>query len=193
LSFDDEVDVMKGNDSPIVWDSFIRIFHWSLVLLFIAAYATGDDDGFVHRSVGYLLLILVSLRILWGFVGSTQARFSDFAYSPQAAAYLKDLVAGKPKYYRGHNPACSWMVYLFIIHIVVLGITGYAAFTAKQHKSVATIETNFSLVAKAYADDDEFADRRKRQEGHKRNRANSENDADERDTIWGDIHDRAPI
>ncbi|MCB2216275.1 cytochrome b/b6 domain-containing protein [Desulfofustis glycolicus] len=183
---------MKGNDTLVVWDPFIRVFHWSLVLLFIAAYATGDDDSSAHRYVGYLLLILISLRILWGFIGSTHARFSDFAYSPRAALlYLKDLITGKPKYYRGHNPASSWMVYLFIIHIVVLGITGYAAFSAKQHKPLAAIETNFSLVANAYADDDDFADRDKRHGGHKRNHANSENDADDRDTIWEDIHEGA--
>ncbi len=183
---------MKGNDSLVVWDPFIRIFHWSLVLLFIAAYATGDDDSAAHRYVGYLLFILISLRILWGFIGSTHARFSDFAYSPRAAfSYLKDLITGKPKYYRGHNPAGSWMVYLFIIHIVVLGSTGYAAFTAKQHKSLAVIETNFSLVANAYADDDEFTDRHKRNGGQKRNHSNAENDGDERDTIWEDIHEGA--
>lgn len=183
---------MHRNAALVVWDPFVRMFHWSLVLLFIAAYATGDDDCTVHRYIGYLLLVLITLRIIWGFVGTRHARFSDFAYSPRAAcAYLKDLITGKPKRYRGHNPAAAWMVYLFIVQTVVIGITGYGAFAAKHLKPVALIETNFSLVERAHADDDRIVDRPGRHGGQKGSHADLKHEADERDTIWEDVHEGA--
>lgn len=64
-----------------VWDPLVRIFHWSLVLAFATSYLTGDewdDWGDVHEISGYLILGLVVVRIIWGFVGSKYARFSDF-------------------------------------------------------------------------------------------------------------------
>ena len=38
----------------------------------------------------------IAFRLVWGFVGSTHARFRDFAYGPGAATgYLRDLVRGR--------------------------------------------------------------------------------------------------
>ncbi len=61
-----------------VWDPFIRLFHWSLVILFTANALVVDDDSKLHIWVGYTILVLVGLRILWGVVGTRHARFADF-------------------------------------------------------------------------------------------------------------------
>ena len=65
-----------------VWDPFVRAFHWSLVTLVIVALATGDEVAWLHLVAGYAIVVLVILRILWGFVGSRHARFSDFVRPP---------------------------------------------------------------------------------------------------------------
>jgi cytochrome b len=116
-----------------VWDRFVRIFHWSLAGLFALAYFTGDDAGTIHVWAGYGIVALIASRIVWGFVGSEHARFSDFVRSPSAAfRYLKGLASGKAKRTLGHNPAAGWMVLLLLASIlatagsglVVLGLEG---------------------------------------------------------------------
>ncbi len=110
-----------------VWDPFIRLFHWSLVLAFFTAYLTGDELDQVHRWTGYFIAGLLVLRILWGFVGSRHARFRDFLYPPgEIAAYLRGLFSGHPKRYLGHNPAGGLMVILLLVMLSLTTVTGVA-------------------------------------------------------------------
>ena len=55
-----------------VWDAFVRLFHWTLVVAFTVAYLTEDDLLTVHVWAGYLVGVLLVARVLWGFVGSGQ-------------------------------------------------------------------------------------------------------------------------
>lgn len=108
-----------------VWDPFVRIFHWSLVALFVVAYFTGDANESIHIWAGYAILLLIASRIVWGFVGSKHARFSDFVRSPAAAfRYLKQVVRGKARRFLGHNPAAGWMVLLLLVSILATGGSG---------------------------------------------------------------------
>ena len=109
-----------------VWDPFVRAFHWSLATLFLAAYVTGDDAGQVHIAAGYGIAGLIALRIVWGFVGSRHARFSNFVQSPRAVlAYLRDVAALRAPRYLGHNPAAGAMIVALLVMLAGTGITGY--------------------------------------------------------------------
>lgn len=108
-----------------VWDPFVRIFHWSLVALFTLGYLTGEVEGPVHVWAGYGILALIALRVIWGFVGSEHARFSDFVRSPAAAfGYLKGLVKGNAPRTLGHNPAAGWMILLLLASVLATGGSG---------------------------------------------------------------------
>lgn len=61
-----------------VWDLFVRIFHWTVAIGFFVAYFSEDGPMTLHVWAGYVVGALVVLRILWGFVGPKNARFSDF-------------------------------------------------------------------------------------------------------------------
>ncbi|MGD8591720.1 MAG: cytochrome b, partial [Gammaproteobacteria bacterium] len=82
------------NDTKIkVWDPVVRIFHWTLVTTFFIDYFTEEELLTVHVWAGYILLIILGIRIIWGFMGTQHARFSDFVTSPSVAfQYLKDTV-----------------------------------------------------------------------------------------------------
>ncbi|AVV84276.1 cytochrome B561 [Shewanella putrefaciens] len=91
-----------------VWDLLIRIFHWSLVGFFALAYLTEGEDEWmtIHSYAGYSILILLVFRLLWGVMGTHNARFSNFITRPkEVLVYLKGLITGKAKDYIGHNPA----------------------------------------------------------------------------------------
>lgn len=109
-----------------VWDPWIRIFHWSLVILFAAAYATGDELDNVHIALGYAIAGLLAFRIAWGFVGSRHARFRDFVRSPrQVLAYVRDVAAMRARRYLGHNPAGGAMIVALLLALIATCLSGY--------------------------------------------------------------------
>jgi cytochrome b len=111
-----------------VWDLPVRIFHWSLVVLFITAYITnslGSDYFIYHLWSGYALIILVSFRIVWGLVGTYHARFNHFVKNPVATAkYALNVFKKKDTHYLGHNPLGAVMVVILLVAILVQAITG---------------------------------------------------------------------
>jgi cytochrome b len=109
-----------------VWDPFVRFFHWSLVTLFVIAYATGDEIEKVHIAAGYAIAGLLALRIVWGFIGPRHARFADFVKSPrEALSYLRDTLLFRARRYIGHNPAGGLMVIALIVMLAATSVSGY--------------------------------------------------------------------
>ena len=111
--------------SEKVWDIFVRTFHWTLVGSMIGLYLSGDNFESVHTILGYFVICLVLLRIIWGFIGTKHARFHDFIYRPSKIYhYLKSLINGNPTHYTGHNPAGGLMVIVMLLSLLVTAFTG---------------------------------------------------------------------
>jgi cytochrome b len=108
-----------------VWDPFVRLFHWSLVALFICAFATGDEIDWLHVRAGYLIAILVLLRVVWGFVGPNNARFASFLRRPgEVFEFVRQsLRLGAPRHL-GHNPAGGYMIVAMLGLLTYLSVTG---------------------------------------------------------------------
>lgn len=109
-----------------VWDLWVRIGHWSLVIAITAAWITRDGYGRVHDYIGYAALAIVLFRIFWGFIGSPHARFASFLRGPRATlAYARDVMALKEAHYTGHNPLGGWMIAALLVTITATGFTGW--------------------------------------------------------------------
>jgi len=109
-----------------VWDLLVRVFHWSLVIGFIANSFLIDDESDLHQWVGYAVVGLIVARIFWGFVGSRHARFSDFPFDPPAAmSQLRDIATGRTRAEMGHSPLGAMMIYNLLGSLILVGVTGY--------------------------------------------------------------------
>jgi len=114
-------------DEIPVWDAFVRIVHWALVLAFAAAYLSGDEESALHVWSGYAVALLVTSRLVWGLIGTRHARFSDFVYRPaQVLAYARAVLKPHPPRYLGHNPLGGYMVIALLAAVAVTAVSGMA-------------------------------------------------------------------
>ena len=86
-----------------VWDLPTRLFHWTLVgVLGFSWWSAKNDHLDWHIWSGIGVLSLLIFRLLWGFFGSSTARFANFVRGPrQIGAYLGDMKGWRPL---GHSP-----------------------------------------------------------------------------------------
>ncbi len=180
-----------------VWDPLARIGHWTLVVAFFTAYFTEDDFMTAHIWSGYVVGAYVLIRILWGFVGGRQARFSNFVYSPvKIFGYLKNLIARKPQHYTGHNPAGGAMVLALLLSLTGTTWTGLKLYAVEDNKGPLAISArqvqspiqsiNLIPVAKAEDNDDEDEG----DEGAESELIDNENKVDKQsEEYWEELHE----
>jgi len=118
-----------GKQPVLVWDVAVRVFHWTLVLLIGFSWLSAEMDWMDwHFYSGYAVLTLILFRILWGFAGSTYARFGNFLYGPSAIiAYLKTLPSRSAAKFAGHNPLGGISVLLILLCVLMQAGTGMFA------------------------------------------------------------------
>lgn len=109
-----------------LWDLPTRLFHWLLAVLVAAAFLTGltGGNGMVwHGRLGLLILGLLTFRLVWGLVGSTYARFSQFVRGPRTLlAYLRGDWQGI-----GHNPLGALSVLVLLGLLLLQTLSGLFA------------------------------------------------------------------
>ena len=110
----------------LVWDIPTRLFHWCVVGLVLVSWVSADQGYMtVHLWSGLTLLALLVFRLVWGFLGSTTARFSNFLHTPpQVLRYLRQTLGGSKLLYAGHNPAGGLMVIALIAILLAQAVTG---------------------------------------------------------------------
>ncbi len=131
-----------------VWDLPIRLFHWLLVLCILGSFISVNIGGNAiqwHAYFGYSVLTLLIFRIIWGFVGSTHARFASFFPNKKS---ILDYLQGKSPRVLGHNPvgALSVFALLFVLCIQVttgLFVDDEIAFQGPLAKYVSSSVSSF--------------------------------------------------
>ena len=113
---------MAGKE-PRRWDPIVKLTHWGIVVAVIGnALVTKEGSGW-HIWVGYGRAALLALRLLWGFIGPAEARFSAFPPSPRRAiGHIGEISRGDVTRHRSHNPLGALMVYaIWACLLVVIG------------------------------------------------------------------------
>jgi cytochrome b len=110
-----------------IWDLPVRLSHLAMSVLVLGAFLTAEEDDTIplHTRLGLVLLGVVLFRVVWGFVGSKHARFTDFVKSPrEVVAAARAMVRGTPGEHPGHNPVGGVMVMTLLATLATVTVTG---------------------------------------------------------------------
>ncbi len=128
-----------------VWDVPVRIFHWAnfisvISLIFVALVMmykkelgiTGVDAKValkeLHVIIGYVFVINLIWRIIWGFIGSKYARWGNIfpgnGFTKAVRSYIISITDGDPQQYIGHNPLGRLAISLIMLLLVLISSTG---------------------------------------------------------------------
>jgi len=172
-------------DRIYVWDAFIRLFHWSLVALFLTSYISGENEFGFHVYSGYAIITLLLLRIIWGVMGSSHARFTDFVKRPATVlTYLKTIAQGNPKRYLGHNPAGGAMIVALILAFSLTAFSGLKLYGIEEGEGPFAVTYSKTQVAET---DSEYQDDDQDEDEHHHGSSSHQQEADEE--FWEAIHE----
>ncbi len=119
---------MSQQQGFAVWDWPLRVFHWALVILIALQWASAEFHWISmewHYTLGYVILGLIVFRLVWGFVGSTSARFAYFVRGPGVVIdYLRATIKGTAERAVSHNPLGALSVLALIGTVLVQVVSG---------------------------------------------------------------------
>jgi cytochrome b len=96
-----------------VWDIGIRLFHWSIALVFVLNYFLLEPGETAHQIAGYYAFAWLIFRVVWGFLGPQRARFSDFFPTPsRIKTHITQLKQRQLPRDAGHNPLGGVVIFV---------------------------------------------------------------------------------
>jgi len=128
-----------------IWDRSVRIFHWVNVICIIGLMCLGlillNNKSFgvsaegkillktLHAYFGYVFVINLTWRLIWGFVGNKFSRWKAIlpfrkGYIKSSKSYAKGFIENNPPPYAGHNPIAKLMVSLLFAFLITQATTG---------------------------------------------------------------------
>lgn len=128
-----------------VWDRPTRLFHWinfscivgllifGLLMLYkkelgITSMEAKISLKTVHVIIGYVFVLNLLFRIVWGFIGNRYARWSAIlpgrGFRQALRDYRASLSTGSPLQYLGHNPLGRLAIATMFLLMLVMAVTG---------------------------------------------------------------------
>jgi cytochrome b len=131
-----------------VWSKNIRLFHSILIVLIVSAFITEDFEE-VHEVIGYSIFLLLLYRLFYGVATTNKyEKISGFFHSPKAImSFIKSIVKLEEERHLGHNPVAGIVMFLMIVIILVISLTGAFGFAMKDGEGILSllISSNFQL------------------------------------------------
>jgi Ni/Fe-hydrogenase 1 B-type cytochrome subunit len=127
------------------WDVPTRVFHWvnfttviclifmGLIMLFKKELGISGIDAKVglkevHVIIGYIFVLNLTWRFIWGFTGNKYARWSTTFPRKGFVSVLGDYVrakkSGDAEQYIGHNPMGRLAVLFIYLLLLTMAVTG---------------------------------------------------------------------
>lgn len=110
----------------LYWDWVVRVFHLTIALVFFSNFFLNEAGEDWHEYLGYLAVLWLVLRMLWGGVGSQSANWRYFFPNPKLILqHLKALMSNRTASYIGHSPLGGLVMLIMMLLILALGVTGF--------------------------------------------------------------------
>ncbi len=127
------------------WDLPVRLFHWvnftaviglilfGLLMLYktelgITSIEAKTSLKTIHVIIGYVFVLNLALRILWGFIGNRHARWRAILPGRGFIQSLRDyrsfIRAGDTQQFIGHSPPGRVAVGALLLLMAVMAVTG---------------------------------------------------------------------
>ncbi len=127
------------------WDAPIRIFHWinfisvislifvALIMMYKKELGISSIEAKIalkelHVIIGYIFVINLLWRIIWGFIGSKYAQwayiFPGKGYIKEVRSYIKSISDGDPRQYIGHNPPGRLAISIIMLLLIFISFSG---------------------------------------------------------------------
>ncbi len=130
-----------------VWDPVVRIFHWTVAGGVIANLTFLRHAESPHIYVGYAVIAVLIIRLVWGLVARGHARFASFVPGPhRLVGYFAAMLGKREPRYVGHNPAGAAMIVLLLVLLTTVGMTGWMM-GLDAFWGVAWVETMHEITA----------------------------------------------
>ena len=109
-------EALSGSGEQLVWDLPVRLVHWLLAaLIAFSWWSVKNHHTDWHIWSGCAILTLLIFRLLWGFFGSSTARFASFVRGPRA---VSDDLRGRWSGI-GHSPLGALSVLAMFLAVAV--------------------------------------------------------------------------
>lgn len=133
-----------------LWDPLIRLFHWSLAIIFFANYFFTEPGESWHQWLGYVAVAWLVVRVLWGFLGKGAALWSDF-FPTRATlgSHITGLLKRESYHRLGHSPLGALIMIIMMLCIFLLGITGFMMQEIDYFWGIDWVEDLHELISNA--------------------------------------------
>lgn len=109
----------------MIWDPLVRVTHWLIAALFLCNFWLLEAGEDWHEWTGYLLLGVLLVRLVWGFSGPKNARFSDFFPTLERLSQAKTHWVDDLKSHQGHSAIAGLMILFLWSGLLLCGVSGW--------------------------------------------------------------------